>query len=118
MPGIAKGWSALLLLTTQAIGTAAHAAEVQGWAAVSGDFKRGAARSAELYCGACHGEAGNSATAEWPSLAGQQPAYMAEQLAFFRAKRRASLEMEPLAASLADADLSDLANYFAAQAPT
>lgn len=106
---------AMLLLGAQAFDAAALAADSGAWAAVNGDSQRGAARSAELYCGACHGAAGSSTTPEWPSLAGQQPAYMVEQLALFRAKLRASPEMQPMAALLTDADLADLASHFAAQ---
>jgi cytochrome c553 len=86
-----------------------------GWPAVGGAAERGAARSTELYCTVCHGAAGTSATAEWPSLAGQQAGYLSEQLQLLRAKRRASPEMAPLAASLTDEDIADLSSYFASQ---
>lgn len=108
-------WLALPLLTAQAVNAAAPAADVPGWAGVKGDVIRGAARSTELYCSVCHGAAGGSTTPEWPSLAGQQPAYLLEQLTLFRAKRRTSPEMEPMAVTLTDTDMVDLASYFAAQ---
>lgn len=108
-------WFAQMLLAAGAIDAAAPTADVEGWALVNGDSTRGAARSADLYCDACHGAAGSSTTPEWPSLAGQQPGYMVEQMALFRAKRRSSPEMEPVAATLTDADLADLASHFAAQ---
>jgi cytochrome c553 len=83
--------------------------------AVAGDAARGKARSAELYCDACHGNNGNSETSEWPSIAGQNAAYLANQLELLRSGKRASPEMQPMAAPLSDADIADLAAHYAAQ---
>ncbi len=82
-----------------------------------GVAERGGARSAELYCAVCHGPNGNSETPEWPSLAGQHAGYIAGQLALFRARARSSAEMTPVAQTLSDADIADLAVYYAAQIP-
>ena len=41
-------------------------------------------------CIACHGPNGNSTNPEWPNLAGQNAAYIAEQLRLFRAGQRSS----------------------------
>ena len=38
-------------------------------------------------CTACHGVNGNSSNPEWPNLAGQNAAYMREQLAMFKARK-------------------------------
>jgi cytochrome c553 len=92
-------------------------AEAPGWSAASGDAVRGEARSTELFCTVCHGPAGNSVTPQWPVIAGQHAGYLAEQLALFRPRERTNIEMAPLAALLTDADIIDLAAYFAAQAP-
>jgi cytochrome c553 len=84
---------------------------------VAGDADRGRARSEELYCAVCHGPLGVSTTPEWPSLAAQVPGYLMRQLYLFRSRERASLEMEPMAASLSDEDIADLAAFYAAQKP-
>jgi cytochrome c553 len=81
----------------------------------AGDAAKGKARSAELYCDACHGTNGNSETAEWPSIAGQNATYLADQLVLLRSGKRASPEMQPMAAPLSDADIADLAVHYAAQ---
>lgn len=84
---------------------------------VAGDAARGKVRSAELYCDACHGTNGNSETPEWPSLAGQTAAYLAKQMELFRTGARPSPEMQPIANTLTDADIVDLAAHYSAQTP-
>ena len=81
----------------------------------SGKVADGATKSA--VCAACHGPAGNSSNPEWPRLAGQNAVYIAQQLRLFRSGVRANPVMQPLAASLSDQDISDLAVYFQAQTP-
>ena len=81
----------------------------------SGKAADGATKAA--VCGACHGPAGNSTNPEWPRLAGQNAVYIAQQLRLFRSGVRANPVMQPLAVSLSDQDISDLAVYFEAQTP-
>jgi cytochrome c553 len=81
----------------------------------SGKAADGATKAA--VCSACHGPAGNSTNPEWPRLAGQNAVYIAQQLRLFRAGVRANPVMQPLAVSLSDQDISDLAVYFEAQTP-
>jgi cytochrome c553 len=76
----------------------------------------GATKSA--VCAACHGPNGNSVNPEWPRLAGQSAVYIAEQLRLFRSGLRANPVMQPLASTLSDQDISDLAVYYEAQTPT
>lgn len=55
----------------------------------------------------------------WPVLAGQNAAYITEQLGLFRAGQRYNPIMTPQAQAIAsDADIADIAAYFAAQTPT
>ncbi|MFO7305429.1 MAG: cytochrome c4 [Gammaproteobacteria bacterium] len=82
-----------------------------------GDAERGKTRSAELYCDACHGVNGNSETSVWPSLAGQNARYLVRQMELLRAGARPSPEMQPIAATLSDEDIADLAAHYAAQVP-
>ena len=83
--------------------------------AVTGSAEAGATKSA--VCTACHGPNGNSANPEWPSLAGQNAAYIREQLALFKAKKRNNAIMAPIVEPLSEQDFADLGAYFAAQTP-
>src|SRR6267378_2199606 len=80
-----------------------------------GKVADGATKSA--VCSSCHGPNGNSTIPEWPRLAGQNAVYIAEQLRLFRSGVRANPVMQPLAATLSDQDISDLAVYYEAQTP-
>jgi cytochrome c553 len=66
-------------------------------------------------CTACHGETGIASNPAWPSIAGQQPAYLVNVLKAFRAGLRKDPMMAGIARSLSDADIADLAAYYAAQ---
>lgn len=73
-------------------------------------------------CGACHGVDGNSApeifaALKAPNLAGQVPEYIVKSLHDFKAGRRTSESMSPQAQAVAEADIADLAAYFAQQQP-
>lgn len=84
--------------------------------AQTGSVESGATKVAT--CIACHGLNGNSTNPEWPKLAGQNASYTAEQLRLLRAGQRWSPVMSPQARMIAnDADIPDIAAYFAAQAP-
>jgi len=81
----------------------------------TGKVADGATKSA--VCTACHGANGNSINPEWPRLAGQSAVYTAEQLRLFRSGARANPVMMPMASSLSDQDIADIAVYFEAQTP-
>ena len=49
-----------------------------------------------------------------PNLAGQNPAYLAEQLRAFRDKVRVHEQMNLMAAVLSEADIANLAAWYAA----
>jgi cytochrome c553 len=66
-------------------------------------------------CAACHGEAGNSSNPQWPSLAQQPAQFISTSLFMFREGNRKSDLMTPMAKPLSNADMNDLAAYFAAQ---
>jgi cytochrome c553 len=80
-----------------------------------GKVESGATKAA--VCGACHGINGSSQNPEWPSLAGQSPAYTAEQLHLFKEKVRVNPVMQPIVDPLTQEDINDLAVYYAAQTP-
>ena len=111
---IAAAWGLLLGAWIQAAPAAAPA--LPGTPYDHGSVQNGASKAA--VCFGCHGPNGNSANPAWPTLAGQSAVYVAEQLRLFRAHVRDNPVMMPLAAGLADADIDDLAVFFAAQTPT
>ncbi len=65
-----------------------------------------------LRCTMCHGARGLS-QADTPNLAGQPPVTIYKQLVDFKTGARASAVMAPLMADLSDADMRDLAAYYA-----
>ena len=68
-------------------------------------------------CAACHGPKGISVNPLWPSLAGQQEAYLAKQIKEFRDGVRVEATMQPFVANLTDQDAADLAAYYASLSP-
>ncbi len=82
-----------------------------------GDAKAGEEK-AKSACAACHGPDGNSTVAAYPSLAGQVPGYIADQLARFKSGERANPVMAGMAAPLSEEDMANLDAYFSIQAIT
>ncbi len=77
---------------------------------VEGSAEAGQAKA--LTCGACHGPDGNSVNPVWPSIAGQHPTYIVEQLQAFKTGTRTEPLMLGQAMMLSDEDMRDLAVYF------
>jgi cytochrome c553 len=69
-------------------------------------------------CVICHGFHGNSVNTIYPRLAGQPASYLASQLRAYASGQRTNPSMEPMALSLTDSELSQLADYFSRQRPT
>lgn len=90
---------------------AASPATAQG----TGNAEAGKAKAA--LCVACHGPNGISINPLWPSLAGQQPIYLAKQIRAFRDGERVEPTMQPFVASLTDQDVEDIAAYYASLSP-
>jgi cytochrome c553 len=82
---------------------------------VVGSAEAGSTKAA--VCTACHGLNGNSANPEWPNLAGQNAAYVREQLGMFKARKRINEIMFPIVKDMSEQDFADVAAYFAAQTP-
>lgn len=68
-------------------------------------------------CAGCHGPKGVSSNAQWPNLAGQQSAYLVNQLKAFKDGSRTNPMMQSIVASLTDDDINNLAAYFSNQPP-
>jgi cytochrome c553 len=84
--------------------------------AVTGSAEAGSTKAA--VCTACHGVNGNSVNPEWPVLAGQNAAYIREQLAAFKSKTRNNAIMAPIIEPLTEQDFADLAAFFSQQTPS
>jgi cytochrome c553 len=76
-----------------------------------------AGRKKAAPCVTCHGPDGNSASGEYPILAGQTARYIYLQLKDFKEGRRSNGLMASFIAKLSRDDMLDLADYFAAQKP-
>ena len=66
-------------------------------------------------CVVCHGLSGNSTDPAMPSLAGQPAQFIATSLYMFREGIRKDPVMSPMASSLSNADMNELAAYFSRQ---
>lgn len=77
---------------------------------VDGDAEAGKAKA--VTCGACHGADGNSVNPVWPSIAGQHPTYIVEQLHAFKGGQRNEPLMLGQVMLLSEDDMKNLAVYF------
>lgn len=96
----------MLTMTTLAVAlsaTAAHAGDVE------------AGKQKAQVCASCHGADGNSASGQFPRLAGQHADYLAKALADYKSGERNNPIMKGFVANLTEADMEDLAAYFAKQ---
>ena len=88
---------------------------VTSGSAAAADVEAGKAKAA--MCSACHGMQGISLIPTYPNLAGQKAMYTKMQLVAFRDGTRKNPVMSPMAASLSDADIENLAAYYASLKP-
>lgn len=66
-------------------------------------------------CAACHGADGNSASADFPKLAGQHADYIVKSLQGYKNGTRKNPVMAPMGSNLSQRDMEDLAAYFSQQ---
>lgn len=74
-----------------------------------------AGQKASFFCVNCHGESGISKIPEVPNLAGQNPAYLLEQIRKFGAGERKDQFMQGLIKVLKDDERVQIALYFGSQ---
>lgn len=74
-----------------------------------------AGQKAAFFCVNCHGESGISKIPEVPNLAGQNPAYLLEQIRKFGAGERKDQFMQGLIKVLKDDERVQIALYFGSQ---
>lgn len=83
-------------------------------ALAAGDAAAGQAKSAS--CAACHGADGIATIPTYPSLAGQNEAYLVASMQAYKNKERKggmAAIMEMQAANLSDQDIADISAYYA-----
>ena len=78
-----------------------------------GDARAGR-RLAGARCAVCHGNNGIAQQPDAPNLAGQNQAYVDTQLGHFRSGERKHEQMNVIAKELTDAQIADLAAWYAA----
>jgi len=84
------------------------------FAAQAADLEAGKKKAVEV-CAACHGQDGNSATADFPRIAGQYADYLAKSLRDYKTGARKDPVMSGFAAPLTAQEIENLSAYFAAQ---
>jgi cytochrome c553 len=75
----------------------------------------GAGQAKSKTCVACHGADGNSASTEFPRLAGQQADYLVKALKDYKSGLRKNAIMAPQATNLSVRDMEDLAAFYSQQ---
>jgi cytochrome c553 len=103
----------LCSLALACTGAASQAAEP---AATAPDPAKGAAISASV-CAACHTNDGSRGVAANPIIQGQHPDYLVKQLAEFKAGKRDNPIMKAMAAPLSEADMKNVAAFYASKQP-
>ena len=81
----------------------------------SGDAEAGGA--AAQACSTCHGADGNIATADMPTLAGQDASYLVASMKAYAEGQRDHAQMVTATAELSDAEIDDMAAFYAQQEP-
>ncbi|TPH15551.1 c-type cytochrome [Litorilituus lipolyticus] len=79
--------------------------------AYAGDAAEGKKKAG--MCAACHGTDGISMVPMYPNLKGQKEAYLAKQLKDFKSGKRNDPTMKPMVMALSDADIANLAAFYA-----
>jgi len=98
----------IILMTLLCSAHAIAAAPTDGGSAEAGQAK-------STTCVACHGIDGNSVNPEWPNIAGQHASYILKQLQAFKSGARENPLMSPIALTLSEEDMADLAAFYSTQ---
>ena len=77
----------------------------------AGDAAAGKARIGT--CMACHGADGKGTTPDYPNLAGQSEKYLVSAINAYKSGARSNPIMKPMASLLSDADVDNVAAYYA-----
>ncbi|SRR5258706_10064296 len=100
--GIQSDWAAVVLAVAAVCATPAYAQDAN------------AIRGMAATCANCHGTDGRS-NSGIPGLAGADKSFIVGQMQDFKSGKRASTIMQQLARGFSDAQIEQIAGYFAAQ---
>jgi cytochrome c553 len=89
-----------------------HSPKISAAVQLNGDIDKGKSLAAKA-CAECHGEAGISPNATWPSLAGRSAAYMVRITTAYKTGDQLDAAMTPIAKKLSDQDIQDVSAYYA-----
>ena len=105
--------SAVILFTSLLLAASAtFAAEGEVKAAAKPDLAKGEATATNV-CSACHTRDGSRGSPANPIIQGQHPEYLVKQLTEFKSGKRANAIMSGMAATLTDADMKNVAAFYA-----
>ena len=107
MKSVALVFTSLLLAASAAL-----AAEGEASATPKPDLAKGQATSTNV-CAACHTNDGSRGSPANPIIQGQHAEYLVKQLTEFKAGKRTSPIMQGMAAALSDADMKNVAAFYA-----
>ena len=112
---VARSFASLLLV---AAASAAFAEDVKPAEAkpaeAKADLAKGQATSTNI-CAACHTNDGSRGSPANPILQGQHPEYLVKQLTEFKSGKRANAVMSGMAATLSEADMKNVAAFYASK---
>jgi len=111
MKSVATLLTSLLLATVAA---SSHGAEGEAKVKAKPDLAKGQATSTNV-CAACHTNDGSRGSPANPIIQGQHPEYIVKQLEEFKAGGRANPIMSGMAAPLSDADMKNVAAFYASK---
>ena len=107
--------SAVILFTSLLLAASAtFAAEAEATAAAKPDLAKGEATATNV-CSACHTRDGSRGSPANPIIQGQHPEYLVKQLTEFKSGKRANAIMSGMAATLGDADMKNVAAFYASK---
>jgi len=103
---------AILFTSLLLAASSTFAAEGEAKPAAKPDLAKGQATSTTV-CAACHTNDGSRGSPANPILQGQHPEYLVKQLSEFKSGKRANPIMSGMAAPLSDADMKNVAAFYA-----
>jgi len=105
-----------LLLVAASVSFAAEEAKPAAPAPAKPDLAKGQATATNV-CAACHTSDGSRGSPANPIIQGQHPEYLTKQLTEFKSGKRTNPIMQGMAAALSDADMKNVAAFYATKQP-
>ncbi len=105
-----------LLLVAASASFAAEEAKPAAAAPAKPDLAKGQTTATNV-CAACHTSDGSRGSPANPIIQGQHPEYLTKQLTEFKSGKRANPIMQGMAAALSEADMKNVAAFYAGKQP-